>query len=71
MFSVGKTSNHAVVMALLYTKGECHGIHAFVIQLRDIDSHQTLPGKQLWLRNLFYFIDVLQFYSFYSFYLTN
>lgn len=41
---VGKTSTHAVVMAQLYTKGVCHGIHAFVVQLRSLDDHRSLPG---------------------------
>jgi acyl-CoA oxidase len=44
---LGKTSNHAIVMALLFTKGQGHGMHAFVVQLRDINSHQTLPGIRL------------------------
>ena len=41
---VGKTANHAVIMAQLYTKGECHGIHPFIAQLRDMNTHQSLPG---------------------------
>lgn len=41
---VGKTANHAVVMAKLWTKGECHGIHPFMVQLRDLTTHQPLPG---------------------------
>ncbi|OQR79175.1 peroxisomal acyl-coenzyme A oxidase 1-like [Tropilaelaps mercedesae] len=42
--SLGKTANHAVVMAKLWTKGECHGIHPFMVQLRDLDTHEPLPG---------------------------
>lgn len=41
---LGKTSNYAVVMAQLYTKGECHGIHPFIVQLRDEDTHRSMPG---------------------------
>lgn len=41
---LGKTCNCAIVMALLYTKGECHGIHGFLVQLRDLKTHQPLPG---------------------------
>lgn len=32
-------------MALLYTKGECQGIHGFVVQLRDLKTHHPLPGQ--------------------------
>ena len=42
---VGKTDNHAVVMARLYTKGEYHGIYPFLVQLRSMDDHKTLPGN--------------------------
>ncbi|XP_069192440.1 LOW QUALITY PROTEIN: acyl-coenzyme A oxidase 1 [Procambarus clarkii] len=39
-----KQVNYAVVMAQLYTKGQCHGIHAFIVQLRDEETHQSMPG---------------------------
>ncbi|KAG7175001.1 Peroxisomal acyl-coenzyme A oxidase 1-like 3, partial [Homarus americanus] len=42
--NVGKTVNYAVVMAQLYTKGTCHGIHPFIVQLRDEETHQSMPG---------------------------
>uniref|UniRef100_A0A8C6TST5 Acyl-coenzyme A oxidase n=1 Tax=Neogobius melanostomus TaxID=47308 RepID=A0A8C6TST5_9GOBI len=42
--ALGKTSNHAVVLAQLYTQGKCHGLHAFIVQLRDMDTHIPLPG---------------------------
>ncbi|CAG9796941.1 unnamed protein product [Diatraea saccharalis] len=38
------TANYCIVMAQLYTKGQCHGIHPFVVQLRDEDTHMPLPG---------------------------
>lgn len=41
---LGKTSNYAVVMAQLYTKGKCEGIHPFLVQLRDETTHEPLPG---------------------------
>ncbi|XP_053712401.1 peroxisomal acyl-coenzyme A oxidase 1-like isoform X2 [Synchiropus splendidus] len=41
---LGKTSNHAIVLAQLYTLGNCHGLHAFIVPLRDLDTHQPLPG---------------------------
>lgn len=43
---VGKTSNHAIVLAQLYTQGNCHGLHAFITPIRDMDTHQPLPGEQ-------------------------
>lgn len=44
---LGKTANYAVVMAQLYTKGQCHGPHPFIVQLRDQDTHCSLPGVTL------------------------
>lgn len=44
---LGKTCNHAIVMALLFTKGECHGMHGFLVQLRDYTTHQPLQGVSL------------------------
>ncbi|XP_063600213.1 probable peroxisomal acyl-coenzyme A oxidase 1 [Penaeus indicus] len=41
---LGKTVNYAVVMAQLYTKGKCHGVHPFIVQLRDEETHESLPG---------------------------
>lgn len=31
-------------MAQLYTRGKCEGIHPFLVQLRDEDTHEPLPG---------------------------
>ncbi|XP_074543344.1 peroxisomal acyl-coenzyme A oxidase 1 isoform X1 [Halichoeres trimaculatus] len=41
---LGKTSNHAIVLAQLYTQGNCHGLHAFIVPLRDMKTHIPLPG---------------------------
>uniref|UniRef100_A0A3B3S0E8 Acyl-coenzyme A oxidase n=1 Tax=Paramormyrops kingsleyae TaxID=1676925 RepID=A0A3B3S0E8_9TELE len=41
---LGKTSNHAVVLAQLHTQGNCHGLHAFLVPIRDMSNHQPLPG---------------------------
>ncbi|XP_037347341.1 peroxisomal acyl-coenzyme A oxidase 1 isoform X2 [Talpa occidentalis] len=41
---LGKTSNHAIVLAQLITKGKCYGLHAFIVPLRDIETHKPLPG---------------------------
>jgi len=47
LFPVGKTSTHAVVLAQLYTRGRCHGLHPFVVQLRSLEDHKPLPGDVL------------------------
>ncbi|KAL4648029.1 peroxisomal acyl-coenzyme A oxidase 1 isoform X1 [Arapaima gigas] len=41
---LGKTSNHAVVLAQLYTQGNCHGLHAFIVPIRSTTTHKLLPG---------------------------
>ena len=41
---LGKTANHAVVMAQLVTDGVKRGPHGFVVQLRDLDTHKPLKG---------------------------
>ncbi|KAL2087220.1 hypothetical protein ACEWY4_018279 [Coilia grayii] len=41
---LGKTSNHAVVLAQLYTQGTCHGLHAFIVPIRCMSTHMPLPG---------------------------
>lgn len=47
IFSVGKTANHALIMAQLYSLGRCHGVHPFIVQLRDLKSHEPLEGNCL------------------------
>jgi len=44
ILTVGHTANYAVVVAQLHTKGVCHGIHPFIVQLRDEETHKPLPG---------------------------
>lgn len=41
---LGKTANHAVVMAQLVTKGQKRGPHPFFVQLRDEETHVPLKG---------------------------
>ncbi|KAM3921194.1 peroxisomal acyl-coenzyme A oxidase 1 isoform 1-T1 [Leptodactylus fuscus] len=41
---LGKTSNHAVVLAQLYTQGVCRGLHAFIVPIRQMSTHEPLPG---------------------------
>ena len=42
---MGKTATHALVFAQLYTPdGECHGMHNFVVPLRDTVTLEPYPG---------------------------
>lgn len=41
---LGKTSNHAMVLAQLYTQGECKGLHGFIVPIRQMGTHEPLPG---------------------------
>ena len=41
---LGKTANYAVVYARLVLGDTDYGIHNFLVQLRDPDTHQLLPG---------------------------
>ncbi|KAA0723688.1 Peroxisomal acyl-coenzyme A oxidase 3 [Triplophysa tibetana] len=43
--NMGKTATHAVVFAQLYTPdGKCHGLHSFVVQVRDPKTLLAMPG---------------------------
>ncbi|XP_053565165.1 peroxisomal acyl-coenzyme A oxidase 1 isoform X1 [Bombina bombina] len=44
---LGKTSNHAVVLAQLYTQGECKGLHAFIVPIRKLGTHEPVPGVEV------------------------
>lgn len=44
---LGHSSNYAVVVAQLYTKGQCHGIHPFIVQLRDEETWNPMPGIKI------------------------
>ncbi|XP_073307015.1 putative peroxisomal acyl-coenzyme A oxidase 1.2 [Primulina huaijiensis] len=41
---LGKVSTHAVVYARLITDGGDHGVHRFIVQLRNLEDHTPLPG---------------------------
>lgn len=41
---LGKTANYAIVLAQLFVKDVCHGVHPFMVQLRDMTSHKPLAG---------------------------
>lgn len=44
---MGQSANYAIVVAQLYTQGKCHGIHPFLVQLRDEETHEPLPGIKI------------------------
>lgn len=42
--SLGRTANHAVVMAQLFIGNKNYGPHPFVVQIRDLETHQPLEN---------------------------
>jgi acyl-CoA oxidase len=40
----GRTANMSIIFAQLYTKGQCHGVHAFLTPIRDRSDHSPYPG---------------------------
>uniref|UniRef100_A0A8C1ZJV4 Acyl-coenzyme A oxidase n=1 Tax=Cyprinus carpio TaxID=7962 RepID=A0A8C1ZJV4_CYPCA len=43
--NLGKTATHSVVFAQLYTPdGQCHGLHSFIVQVRDPKTLLAMPG---------------------------
>ena len=42
--ALAKTANKAVVFAQLYVNEVNHGVHVFLIDIRDYETHKTLPG---------------------------
>lgn len=43
--NLGKAATHAVTYAQLYMPdGDCHGIHMFVVPVRDPKNLQAFPG---------------------------
>lgn len=45
--SLAQTANYCIVMAQLYSKGQHHGIHPFMVQIRDEETHMPLPGLEV------------------------
>lgn len=41
---LGKVATHALVQARLLIGQEDYGIHAFIVQVRDMENHTPLPG---------------------------
>ena len=44
---LGVFSTHCLLMAQLYTKGKCHGVQPFFIQIRDTETFEVLPGLEI------------------------
>ena len=44
---LGFTANHIVVMAQLIINGEKKGVHGFIVQIRDIETHKVLPNIEV------------------------
>lgn len=43
--NLGKTATHSAVYAQLITPdGECHGLHIFIVQIRDTKTLNLMPG---------------------------
>jgi acyl-CoA oxidase len=42
----GITANYALVMAKLIINNKEHGIHAFIVQLRSLETHKHMPGVE-------------------------
>ena len=44
---LGKMANHCVTHAQLYIDGKHYGLHTFFVQIRDMETHQSLPGIEV------------------------
>ncbi|KAH7125187.1 hypothetical protein B0J11DRAFT_614613 [Dendryphion nanum] len=42
--SLGRTANHAAVMAQLIINGKSYGPHPFIVQIRDLKTHEPLEN---------------------------
>jgi acyl-CoA oxidase len=40
----GKSANMACIFAQLYVKGVCHGVHGFLVPIRNKTDNMPLPG---------------------------
>lgn len=41
---LGQSATHALVYAQLTTNGQCHGLHTFVVEIRDANTMLAKPG---------------------------
>ncbi|OCT53160.1 putative peroxisomal acyl-coenzyme A oxidase 1.2 [Cladophialophora carrionii] len=46
--SLGVVATHALVIARLVVKGQDLGNHVFLVQVRDLDTHDLMPGVQIY-----------------------
>ncbi|CCG84300.1 protein of unknown function [Taphrina deformans PYCC 5710] len=44
---LGKTATHAIVQAKLHIHGKDYGLHPFLVQIRNLKSHQVLPNLEI------------------------
>ncbi|XP_053214891.1 peroxisomal acyl-coenzyme A oxidase 1-like [Panonychus citri] len=44
---LGKTANHAIVQAQLFVDGVYRGLHPFIVQIRDMETHEPLSGIEV------------------------
>lgn len=44
---MGKTATHAVVMARLFIAAKDYGPHAFIVQLRSLETHLPISGVKV------------------------
>ncbi|CBQ72769.1 probable acyl-CoA oxidase [Sporisorium reilianum SRZ2] len=44
---LGRTADHAVVMAQLTIKNKSYGPHPFVVPIRDVKTREVLPGRTI------------------------
>lgn len=42
--NLGKSTNFIMVMAQLWTQGKCYGAYAFMVQIRDFNTHEPMSG---------------------------
>ena len=56
---MGKSSNFATVPARLIVDEKDHGIQMFIVQLRDLQTHQPLPGKVLFILIIVWLVSKL------------
>jgi acyl-CoA oxidase len=44
---LGYSCSHAIVMARLVIRGEDHGVHPFIVQLRSLNDYTPMRGIEL------------------------
>lgn len=42
--TLGRTANHSIVMAQLYIDGKSYGPHPFIVNIRDLKTHEPKEG---------------------------